>query len=180
MGPQVRGMSDEITDYNGTGDWSAERIVARHAAWARRLRVESPYPLEIERGVHRHEGKVWIYPVMEQVLDGIAAGDGACACIGIEFIEQDQGFPFGRILKEKAARRLARFDGLSAEQRERIRERVVSMLETGKVPREFRAYARLLRRVGVGEHRPRIAAAVPRNDFTAGLQAYILEHCAPG
>jgi hypothetical protein len=94
-------------------------------------------------------GTRWVYSVMEQVIDGIAAGDPACIELGVEFIEEDQKFPFGKILKSNTARALRRAD-LAAEHTFRIRKRVIGMLVAGHLPHEFREYAKLLRRIGVG------------------------------
>ncbi len=45
----------------------------------------------------QREGEVtWIYPIMDQVIAGVERGDKACIAIGIEFIEEDQHFPFPR------------------------------------------------------------------------------------
>ncbi len=92
----------------------------------------------------------WVYPVMDRVIEGINAGDGACVVLGIEFIEEDAGFPFGRILKANAARALRRAT-LTEEQKARVRRRVLRMLREGYVPREYEQYAKLLVRVGVNE-----------------------------
>jgi hypothetical protein len=78
-------------------------------------------------------------------------GELAAAEIGIELIEEDGGFAFGRILKSNTARALIRCD-LTEAQRERIRKRVVGMLRRGFMPGEFRDYARPLRRIGLGPH----------------------------
>ena len=87
---------------------------------------------------------------MDQVIKGIEEGDIACAEVGVEFIEESASFTFGRILKANTARALRRAP-LTAEQKERIRKRVVEMLCTGYLPREFRQYAKLARKIGLGE-----------------------------
>ena len=138
----------ELRDYNGTGTWSADQIVARYRKYAARYSVPEPRDLSprfVESG-----GVRWVYPVMEQVIDGIEAQDVACAQIGVEFIELDQGFAFGAILKSNTARALRRFERLKDKQIDRIRRRVASMYATGIVPREFYQYLRLIRRVGPG------------------------------
>ena len=40
---------------------------------------------------------------MMKVIEGIEAGDLACVRLGIEFIEEDAKFPFGKTLKSNAA-----------------------------------------------------------------------------
>lgn len=89
----------------------------------------------------------WVYPVMDKVIEGIEAGDTACVRIGIEFIEQDDSFPFGRILKSNTARALRRAT-LTDQQKHRIRKRVFAMLANGYLPQEYREYAKLVRRIG--------------------------------
>jgi hypothetical protein len=52
------------------------------------------------------------------------------------------------ILKSSTARALRRAE-LTAGQKERIRRRVIEMLRTGYLPREFRQYAKLARKIGM-------------------------------
>jgi hypothetical protein len=86
---------------------------------------------------------------MEQIIERIEIGDKAAIVIGIEFILEDDFFVFGRILKSNTARALRRA-ALTVEQQTRIRERLVEMMLSGQVPREWREYKRLLRSVGLG------------------------------
>jgi len=164
-------------DYNGPGRWSAEEIVRRYQAYAKRFHV-SPVR-NIEPDISRKGDQRWVYPVMYQIIDGIKDGDPACVQIGIEFIGEDQGFPFGAILKSNTARALRQFPGLTSGQMATIRARVVGMLLTGIVPREYREYSKLLRKIGIGDHWPRIVSATPRNHYAARAQAYFMRHCAP-
>jgi hypothetical protein len=87
---------------------------------------------------------------MERVIEGIGRGDAACIELGVEFIEEDRPFPFGRILKSNAARALRRAE-LTAAQKERVRKRVIEMLIAGNTPREYRQYGKLVRKIGLGE-----------------------------
>lgn len=119
---------------------------------------------------------MWVYPIMRKIIDGAERGDRACIAIAIEFIEEDQHFPFGRNLKSRSARALRRAD-LSGEQVERIRERIVKMLLAGMVPREFREYSKLLRRVGVGSWWPIVEQRIPRdNPYAMHYFKYLREH----
>jgi hypothetical protein len=105
----------------------------------------------------------WIYPIMDAAIEGILDGDPACAVIGVEFIEEDRKFPFGANLKARAARALRQTtlaDALSV----RIRRRVVDMLISGNTPREYREYAKLLRKIGFCELWPRLDADAPRGN----------------
>lgn len=134
----------DVTDYNGDGKWSREAILERYTRYATELKVElrDLSPLE-----HIERGRRWVYPVMEKVIDGIKAGDPACVRIGIEFIEEDAKFAFGKLLKSKTARALRRVP-LTDAQCDRIRRRVLGMIRAGIVPHEFQDYARLLKKVG--------------------------------
>ena len=138
-----------VIDYNGTGGWSRDGIIARYAEYARRFHI-SP-PRDLTPSEFQPAETTWVYPVMVRVIEGILAGDVACAEIGIEFMEQDASFPFGRILKSNTARALRRSDILLPEQQERIRRRVASMLSSEYLPREFRQYAKLARKLGMAD-----------------------------
>ncbi|HEY1288734.1 MAG TPA: hypothetical protein VGF58_10455 [Burkholderiales bacterium] len=161
----------QVRDYNGKGKWAWEAIRSRYLDYAARLGLDSPLdlrPKEVIRGETR-----WIYPLMEEVIQGIKGGDAACAAIGIEFMEEDGKFVFGASLKSRTARAL-RQATLSETQAVRIRRRVTSMLVAGNVPREFRDYVRLLRKVGFEDFWPRIESEVPRdNKYVMRYFAYL-------
>jgi len=137
-----------LRDYNGSGRWSRKAIQAYYDQLARRFRVAIPSDIRpnelVSVDIH------WVYPVMFRVIEGIGRGDIACIEIGVEFIEEDQTFPFGRILKSNTARALRHVE-LTAAQKERIRKRVMEMLIAGHTPREYRQYAKLARKIGLGE-----------------------------
>jgi hypothetical protein len=147
----------EIQDFNGDGEWSAERVVERYRDRARELGIAEPRdltPQVHEAGTHR-----WIYPVMDQVIEGIVAGDAACVEIGIDFLQPGLVLPFGRRLHAATARALRRAS-ISSWQASRLRTRIYRMLVEGWVPAEFREYAKLLRRIGRGEEWPSVRAKV--------------------
>src|ERR1051326_8102116 len=111
----------EVIDYNGDGRWTCAAILERYARFAAEARIA---PRDLSPTEHTEGTRRWVYPVMEKVIEGIEAGDRACIRLGIEFIEEDAKFPFGRILKSNTARALRRAS-LSDEQRQRIRRRVL-------------------------------------------------------
>jgi hypothetical protein len=165
-------------DYNGTGFWSVERVLSRYAGYVKKYRIEAPR--ELAPLVHEEGEKRWIYPVMYRVIEGIEAGDLACAEIGIEFIEEDQSFTFGQVLKSNTARALRRIQ-LTEEQKERIRKRVVVMLIAGYLPREYRQYARLARKIGLGEWFDKIKSIMPSNNpWVNRYYEYFEEHARHG
>ncbi len=133
-----------MIDYNGDGPWTREAILASYARYAAEMRV---VPRDLSPKEHTERGRRWVHPVMEKVIEGIESGDAACVRLGIEFIEEDAKFPFGKILKSNTARALRRAP-LTDEQRVRIRRRVLGMLQAGKVPHEFREYAKLVKKIG--------------------------------
>ena len=115
---------------------------------------------------------------MDHVIEGIEAGDPACAELGIEFIETNDSFAFGKILKSNVARALRRTT-LTAVQEERIRRRVVEMLEAGYLPREFRQYAKLARKLGLREWLPRIKQLAELGDpWVQRYCVYFEEHAS--
>jgi hypothetical protein len=134
----------EVTDYNGDGRWSRSEILARYARYAAEMGF---VPRDLSPMEHSEGGRRWVYPVMMKVIEGIADGDPACVQLGVEFIEEDAKFPFGKTLKSNTARALRRAS-LSDEQKERVRRRVFGLLRAGHVPREFREYAKLVRKIG--------------------------------
>ena len=164
----------EIIDYNGEGEWTAERIRARYAAYAAEAGIvpHDLAPRESAEGDRR-----WIHPVMDKVIPGIDEGDPGCIRIGIEFIEEDRGFPFGRSLKAKTARTLGRAP-LTPEQQRRILARVFSMLRQGNVPREYREYARLARRIGF--RADQVPAIEPQNEYVERYCRYFLREATDG
>jgi hypothetical protein len=150
-----------VIDYNGEGKWAKDEILRRYAQYCREMKV--PNPLDVSPPEHA-EGEVkWVYPVMDKVIAGIEAGDAACRRIGIEFIEEDCRFAFGKILKSNAARALRRSE-LTGEEQERIRRRLVMMLLAGNVPHEYKQYAKLLRKVGVGGHWVEIEGGIDKSN----------------
>lgn len=134
----------EVIDYNGEGFWSRAAIIERYTRFAAEAGV-APRDLSPEELTHR--GRKWIYPVLQKVIEGIEAGDPACVRIGVEFIEEDAKFPFGKILKSNTARALRRAT-LTTEQQQRVRHRVFGLLRAGHVPHEYREYAKLVRKIG--------------------------------
>jgi hypothetical protein len=165
-----------VNDYNGSGRWSVAEVSRRYAEYARRYRVTSP--CDLKPIVHSTEQGEWIYPVMDRVIEGIENGDLACAELGVEFIEESDSFAFGRILKANTARALRRAS-LTDGQKERIRKRVTEMLATGYLPREFRQYAKLARKIGLGEWLQRIEEQTKGGDpWVKRYYAYFKEHAS--
>ncbi len=135
----------EIIDYNGEGKWSCAQVVARYLVLAKTLNLAEVRDLSPREHVERE--RHWIYPVMDEVIQGIKANDPACVEIGIEFIEEDTKFVFGKLLKSRTARVLRRAT-LTEAQKDRIRRRVFAMLSAGHLAHELRDYSRLAATIG--------------------------------
>jgi len=166
----------KVIDYNGEGFWSVDEILKRYTEYARAFGIQ---PRELTPRSHSTGDTTWIYPVMDCVVDGIEAGDSACAELGIEFIETSDSFAFGMIIKSNVARALRRTP-LTEAQKERIRRRVVEMLEAGYLPRELRQYAKLARKLGLREFLPRIKHLADRSSdpWVQRYCAYFVEHAS--
>ena len=138
----------EIVDLNGSGPWSAKAVQERYVMYSERHGRRDARALEPQEHT---EGNVrWVYPIIESVVDGIKTLDPACIDLGVEFVESGHKQPFGRILHAKVARAL-RQAPLNQEHVTRLRARILSMLLAGQVPHEYHEYAKLLRRIGLGE-----------------------------
>ena len=160
-------------DFNGVLRWSVASVQERYLQYCRSFGVVEPnipQPREHVEGERR-----WLYPVMESVIEGIRHGDRACAQIGIEFIEEDEHFVFGRLLKSNAARALRRAD-LTEDQKGRLRTRIVTMLLDGYVPHEFQQYAKLLCHIGLGSWWPIIVRDINKtNPYVMRYYEYLRE-----
>jgi hypothetical protein len=156
----------EVIDHNGEGRWSRSGILSRYAELSKEQRIR---PRDLSPMEHSQGDRRWVFPVMNKVIEGIEAGDTACIWIGIEFIEEDTRFPFGKTLKANTARALRRAP-LTEEQKRRIRRRVFTMLRRGLVPREFHEYAKLVRAIGFDADD--IPAGVSSNRFVERYRSY--------
>ena len=174
--PHIGSYAGPLRDYNGVGIWSAEGIQQRYRRYADSLGIETT---QLEPRQHTKDGKTWVYPLMEQIISLIDAGDNAAIEIGIEFIQENNFFAFGRILKSNTARALRRAT-LTAEQQARIRERLVGMMLSGEVPHEWHEYKRLLRHVGLGSLWPLLESRVDRkNKYVMKYYDYLDRYARP-
>ena len=160
----------KIIDYNGKGFWSVDEVLKRYTEYARAFGITEPR--ELTPHTNSTDDTKWIYPVMDCVIEGIEAGDLACAELGIEFIQTNDSFPFGMTNKSNVARALRRTT-LTEAQKEKIRRRVIEMLEAGYLPREFRHYAKLARKLGLREFLPRIKQLAELSS-----DAWVRRYCA--
>lgn len=138
----------EIVDLNGNGAWSIQAVQQRYLVYSLRHGRRDARGLEV---LEHTEGNVrWLYPIIDSVVTGIKASDPACIDLGVEFVESGHKQPYGRVLHARVARAL-RQAPLSKEHVTRLRARILSMLVAGQVPHEYHEYAKLLRRIGLGE-----------------------------
>jgi hypothetical protein len=81
----------------------------------------------------------------------------------LKSIEENQWLSFGRVIKANTARALRR-STLTPEQIERLRKQIVSMLIEEHTPGHYREYAKLLRKIGLGNWWPIIEEQVNCNN----------------
>ena len=137
-----------IIDYNGEGKWSRKQINLRYYNYCKQLKINSRLNINPRIIKNLCPKKTWIYLVMYEIIKGIERGDCACKIIGVELVEESNTMPFGRILKSNTARALRR-TSLDRDLEERLRKRIVAMLIENNVPREYKEYAKLLRKIGI-------------------------------
>lgn len=164
----------EVIDYNGDGRWSCQEVIARYRLAMQRRKLD---PRDLSPGESTENGRRRVYPVMHEVIKGIEAGDPGCIEIGLEFIEEDAKFPFGKTLKSNTARALRRAD-LSEPQKRRVRRRVFGLLGAGHIPHEYREYAKLLRKVGFAA--TDIPAIDSRDRYVIRFHDYFERNARPG
>ena len=70
-----------------------EQINFRYRNYCKQLKID--FPLDISPRTRENTGakKIWIYPVMEKVIEGIERGDLACKIIGVELVEENNTMP---------------------------------------------------------------------------------------
>lgn len=109
---------------------------------------------------------------MDIVIEGIKQDDPACTEIGIDFICESRDFPFGMTLKSNTARALRKAT-MTPAQLDRVRHRIAQMLQEGHLPQEYRFYARLFRRTGLGIYRNTLLSLTPRGRRMAKYVNYV-------
>jgi hypothetical protein len=154
-----------LNNLDNTGKWTLQSIRDRYWQYAKEMGLEPGAGSDLYPGDYLAE-RGWICTLVMVLISRMEQGDLAAAEIGIELIEEDGGFFNGRILKKKAARALKKCR-LSDEQKDRIRRRVLEMLESDFRPREFSAYASLFRFIGVGRYENRVALLDKSNPWIA-------------
>jgi hypothetical protein len=161
----------KLIDYNGEEKWARDKILEHYSLYCHQLKIS---PRNLIPKEHQNRDTKWVYPVMDQVIAGIEKGDAACRRIGIEFLEEDQKFPFGKTLRSNTARALRRAQ-LSGAEIERIRGRIVDMLLAGNVPHEYKEYAKLLKKIGLGDYSDTIQKNVDRtNSYVMKYYNYLV------
>lgn len=166
-----------IIDYNGGGKWSMKEINRRYYNYCKQLKINPISNISPRTIENLCPKKTWIYPVIYEIIKGIERGDCACKIIGVELIEESNTMPFGRILKSNTARALRR-TSLDIDLQERLRKRIVTMLIEGKVPREYKEYAKLLRKIGIDRYNWQILEQhFPQNNiYTMKYYRYFKEY----
>ena len=141
-------------DLDNKDIWQFERVRRRYARYCARYHIDhvdlevSAY--DIERG--------WTAGIIDCLLERAKLGDLAAAQICIEMMEEDRGLAYGSIVKSNIPRALAKCE-LTIAHQERICKRVVEMLLRPFLPKEFRQYAWLARRIGLGKFEKKLHKA---------------------
>jgi len=164
------------------GHWSADSIRERYRRHQLRRKSRGAAVDVQELGAEASDSdrpEMQTSRLLDKVIGGVRAGDPSCVAIAIELVEEDGGFFFGAMLKADAARALRQVPNLTDQQVERLRARIVGMYARGEVPREFREYAKLLRKLGVGPHWATIVNTEPKNHYAERARSYFLEYCNP-
>lgn len=112
-------------------------------------------------------------PILRQVLEGVAAGDAACVQIAVDLVCSDARLPFGKVFKDQASDALRR-SALSSLQSGRLRTHAIERLRSGFVPPEFKRFARLIRQIGLADHRQALEELVPTGPRIAWYRSYLL------
>lgn len=159
-----------VHNYNGEDEWSVESVVQRYETCCRHL--GRPVERILRPLTHSEGGTRWVYPIMDKVIEGIRQDDPACTELGIDFICESRSFPFGMTLKSQAARALRKAT-LTPSQLDRIRTRVSRMLLERYLPQEYRFYARLFRRTGLGDYRAELLSLTARDHRMAKYVHYV-------
>jgi hypothetical protein len=162
--------------YPGASDWTIAAVQERYKRYCRQLRIR---PRDLEPRYHNPVA-TWLGHIMSRIVDGIRDGDQACVMLAIELVEEDRGIPFGKLVKSDAARALRQHAHLDDIQQARLRRRFTDMLVRGYLPREYKEYAKLFRKIGLGIHRETIEKADQSNPFIRRWCWYLLQdHAAP-
>jgi hypothetical protein len=158
-------------DLNGDDEWSLEAVRRRYLEYSRCLGASNQLELAaetLERG-----SSDWTMPILKQVLDGVAAGDAACVQIAVDLVCSDARLPFGKVFKDRASDTLRRSE-LSSLQSGRLRTHAIERLRSGFVPPEFKRFARLIRQIGLADHRQALEELVPTGPRIAWYRSYLL------
>ena len=158
-------------DLNGQDEWSLEAVRRRYLEYSRCLGVSNQLGLAAEK--LKRGSSDWTMPILQQVLDGVAAGDGACVQIAVDLVCSDARLPFGKVFKDRASDTLRR-SNLSSLQSELLRTNAIARLRSGFVPPEFKRFARLIRQIGLADHRQALEELVPAGPRIAWYRNYLL------
>ncbi|MGE0487576.1 MAG: hypothetical protein AB7S38_00025 [Vulcanimicrobiota bacterium] len=125
-------------------NWTFEAVAQRYHDYCRRYRVKWS-PVEVQA---YYRERRWLTGILRPLILRAKQGDLAAAEVCIELMEEDRGLAFGCILKSNIPRAISKC-ALTPYQQDRIRQRVLDMLTRGYLPKEFRQYAWLVRKLGL-------------------------------
>jgi hypothetical protein len=123
----------------------------------------------------------WTPSTFQRLIERARHDDRAAVETLIALIEDDESRPWGMLLKSEAARILRQSAHLDAGQIHRLRTRFTDMLLRGYLPREYKQYAKLFRKIGLGDFRHTIETRADQsNSFVRRWCWYLLvDHEGP-
>ena len=98
----------------------------------------------------------WSPSTFQRLIERVRHDDRAAIETLIALIEDDRGRPWGMLLKSEAARALRQHATLAPVHVHRLRARFTDMLLRGYLPREYKQYAKLFRKIGLADFRQTI------------------------
>ena len=159
---------------DGQDIWTLDAIQRRYQRYCQKYHVEhhalEPTDYMVERG--------WATCMLRILIERMKSGDLAAAEICLEMMEEDRSLAFGPIVKSNIPRAMAKC-ALTDRQKERIRERVLTMLLRGYLPKEFRQYAWLARRLGLGEWEKKLSKVDLSNPWAKWYVDYLTQEHPP-
>lgn len=149
MAGTYRGLEIPLAIYHGVPPgWRSHEVVEQHAQLQPAHELVVPDATEPASPPWLPNRKEWLQyrATLYEIARGVAAGDPACIELAIRFIELRYLGSYSGFIREKLARRLANAQ-LTADQKSRLHRHFEKLVFTQERTQEFRAYAKLWRRI---------------------------------
>jgi len=146
-------FEQQIPGNDPHGRWGAVAVYERYREYCCQFAVVQPLELSLKHYTKEEYSRLTT-PV-DAIIERIPLGDAAAAHIGVDLLCEFPLFFAGKCAKARTANLLRRTE-LSEELKERLRIGIVGMFRRAYLPQEFRDLLKLLRRIGLGEHRAEV------------------------